>query len=165
LLLLALATCAAAAGQGLSEVPGWPAAEDFELADLQGHRHRLADSRGRVLVLAFWASWCIPCREELPSLQRAAAQLRDRDVVILGVNLGEDPETVRRFAQQQALSLPLLLDTESRVATAWQVRGLPTAFVVDRDGRVVLRANGARRWDDPELLRTLLAVTALAAGR
>ena len=159
-LLLAAATPAGAqqAGSGLTPLPDRPLAPDFTLTDLDGNRHRLADYRGRVLIVNFWATWCPPCRAEMPSMQRAWEQLEGEGIVILGIDVGEDEDTVFQFTADYPVEFPLLLDRDSAVIDRWPVRGLPTTFVVDGAGRIVYQAIGGREWDDPRLLAPVRAL-------
>ena len=156
-LWLALAATAAA-GQGLTEMPGRLAAPGFALKDMDGRLHRLSDYRGQVVIVNFWATWCPPCREEMPSMQRAWEQLRKEGIVMLGINVGEDEDTIFAFTGSYPVDFPLLLDRDSSVIQRWSVMGLPTTFVVDPEGRLRYRAIGGRAWDDPKLLAPVRAL-------
>jgi len=158
LLLLAPVTVAAPPVQTLTPLEPRPEAPDFTLVDLDGMTHRLADLRGRPVIVNFWATWCPPCRDELPSMERAWAQLRDEGIALLAINVGEDEATVFPFTANYPVSFPLLLDLDGAVIGAWPVRGLPTTFVVDPQGRIAYRAIGGRAWDDPQLLRPVRAL-------
>jgi len=130
-------------------------APDFALADIDGAIHRLSDYRGQVVIVNFWATWCPPCREEMPSMQRAWEQIQDEDIVILAIDVGEDEDTIFTFTADYPVEFPLLLDLDSRVIQEWAVRGLPTTFIVDTQGRIAYRAIGTRDWEDSALLNTL----------
>lgn len=145
----------------LTPVPTPFSAPEFALDDIDGKTWSLSALRGKVVVINFWATWCPPCREEMPAMQRAWEQLRERDVVMLAIDVGEDEDTVFLFTGQLPVELefPLLLDSDGTVVEQWPVKGLPTTFVVDREGRVVYTAVGGRRWDDPALLAPILALT------
>ncbi|MCL4470779.1 MAG: TlpA family protein disulfide reductase [Gammaproteobacteria bacterium] len=119
--------------------------------------YRLADLRGKVVLINFWATWCPPCRKELPSMERLWQQFSKEDFMVLAINVGEDADTIFAFTGtlEPALGFPLLLDRDSAVLKAWPVRGLPTTFVLDREGRVVYRAVGGREFDNPELVAQL----------
>jgi peroxiredoxin len=123
--------------------------------------HRLADHSEQVLLLNFWATWCAPCREELPTLEALHRELGDEGLAIIGVNV--DPgsaERAGRFAEQQGLGFIVLHDPEQRVASSYGVLGYPTTVVIDRDGRIVLSELGAWDWSHPDAvawLRELLA--------
>jgi|ATLU01.1.fsa_nt_gi peroxiredoxin len=142
-------------GRGLAPVQGNQIAKDFSLLDIAGKAHGLSDYRGRVLIVNFWATWCPPCREEMPSMQRAWEQLRDDNVVILGINVGEDKEAILRFTAEYPVTFPLLMDQDSRVSNEWSVLGLPSTFAIDPSGKIVYRALGSREWDNPDLLNAI----------
>jgi thiol-disulfide isomerase/thioredoxin len=111
----------------------------------------MADHAGSVVVLNFWATWCVPCRREMPALLSAAEQLREHGVVLWTVNQGDSLEQVRAFLGSLGLKIPTLLDPQLSSAVAWVVRGLPTTYVLDRKGRIRYVALGERDWDDPAL--------------
>jgi peroxiredoxin len=149
---LALLPATVQAAQGLTAVPARPLAPAFELRDPEGNIHRMSDYRGRVAIVNFWATWCPPCRAEMPSMQRAWEQIEAEGILMIGINVGEDLETVNGFTEEYPVTFPLLLDEDAKVTGEWPVRGMPTTFVVDSGGRIVYRAIGEREWDDPDLL-------------
>lgn len=140
------------AAQTLTPLENQPPAPDFELKDVDGKQHRLSDYRGKVVIVNFWATWCPPCREEMPSMQRAWERLKGDGVVMLAVNVGEDEEQVFTFTADYPVDFPMLLDQDSTVISKWPIKALPTTFVIDQEGRIVYRAVGGREWDDPALL-------------
>ncbi len=144
--------------QTLSAVTKPVAAPAFELMDLDGRPHKLADYLGKVVVLNFWATWCPPCREEMPSMQRGWEKVRDEDIVFLGVNVGEDADTVFLFLADYSVDFPLLLDKDAKVIEEYPVTGLPTTYIIDAQGRITHRAVGGRAWDDDVLLDRLRAL-------
>ena len=111
-------------------------APDFTLDTLDGNQVTLSELRGRIVVINFWATWCLPCREETPALEKAYKQYKDSDVLILGVNLTNQDSVrdVESFAQEFGLTYPILLDRDGSVGYLYQVNGLPTTFFVNRDG-------------------------------
>ncbi len=144
--------------QTLTPLPDLSQAPGFKLVDIDGTTHRLADYRGKVVIVNFWATWCPPCREEMPSMQRAWNELRKEDIAMLAVNVGEDEEIIFQFTANYPVEFPLLMDLDSKVVQSWPVVGLPTTFVVDTKGRLAYRAIGGRAWDDPKLLQTVRAL-------
>ena len=146
------------AGEDLQPEP-WPApAPPFHLQDMQGSYKHLSDFRGQVVIVNFWASWCQPCRQELPSLNRAWARLRESGVAMLAVNLGEEPEAVEAFLKDFPIDFPVLLDERGIYSQRWQVRALPTTFVLNTRGEIVYRVLGEKAWDDESLLNRIQAL-------
>jgi thiol-disulfide isomerase/thioredoxin len=127
----------------------------------------LRDFRGKVVVLNFWATWCEPCREEMPSLQRLRAQMSGKPVEVLTVNYGEWPQRIEPFMKREKIDLPVLLDTQKEAAKDWNAGGLPITFVVDRKGAVRYWVFGERDWSQGEPLRLVesLAAERIGAGR
>lgn len=117
-------------------------APDFVLWDLEGNEVSLSRLRGRPVVLNFWASWCPPCRMEMPDLAAAYQAHKDEGVVFVGVNFLEDADRVREFVQWAEISFPVVLDLRGEVVGAYQVRALPSTFFIDGDGTIVRRYIG-----------------------
>jgi peroxiredoxin len=158
--LLAASTAAALAApdQGLTPLPDQPPAPAFDLRDQDGRRQRLADYLGKPVILNFWATWCPPCRAEMPAMQRAHAALAQEGIAVLAVNVGDDAEAVDEFLTETPVDFPLPMDRDSQVAQRYPLKGLPTTFVIDPQGRLVYRAEGERAWDDPKLLAPVRAL-------
>ncbi|MGB5540826.1 MAG: TlpA disulfide reductase family protein [Gammaproteobacteria bacterium] len=159
LMLLSLLTLPAQAGQLLTPVPGKVPAPDFTLQDTEGRPHRLSDYRGKTVIINFWTTWCPPCREEIPSMNRAWNALKDDGVVILAINMGEDEDTIFVFTADYPADFPLLLDRGGEVIAQWPVKGLPTTYVIAPDGTIAFRAIGGREWDEAgfmEQIRSLM---------
>jgi peroxiredoxin len=154
-LLLLCCGLAGAADQTMTPLPGGVMAPDFTLPDTHGKLHRLSDYRGRPVIVNFWATWCPPCREEIPSMNRAWRILSEAGVVLLAVDVGEDADTVFVFTADYPAEFPLLLDVSGEVISQWPVKGLPTSYVIAPDGTLAYRAIGGRAWDAPELLDTI----------
>ncbi|MGH7311369.1 MAG: TlpA family protein disulfide reductase, partial [Candidatus Rokuibacteriota bacterium] len=106
----------------------------------------LTELRGKVIVVNFWASWCAECRPEMPALDRLHREFAAQGLAVIGVNAREDRDAVRRYARELGLSFPLLLDPGGKVNDVYGVIGLPTTFVIGRDGRAVAFAVGPREW-------------------
>ncbi|RLQ21347.1 TlpA family protein disulfide reductase [Seongchinamella sediminis] len=120
-----------------------PLATDFELPMLSGDGvMTLSEHRGDVVYLSFWASWCVPCRLEMPHLQSLWEQHRDQGFEVIGINVDEDPEAARQFARDHGIEFPLVRDADRSVATAYRVVGYPSHYLVGRDGRVHFSALG-----------------------
>lgn len=130
-LALAIAGCAPGASVGTRK---GAIAADFSLPTLDGGAQNLRDYRGRVVVLNFWASWCGPCRAEMPDLQVAYEELRDRGLVVVGINQGEAQERAQSFVREFSLTFPILLDQGQDIGRQYGVRAYPTTFIIDRKG-------------------------------
>ena len=126
-------------------------APDFQLIDLQGNWQVLPDYRGKVVLLNFWATWCGPCRVEMPSMERVYQDLKDEGFAILAIS--SDPQgsiVTRPFVVSQGLTFPILHDSDYRVSGRYGVRTLPMSFLIDRNGTLTQRVFGARDWNSPE---------------
>ena len=146
----------AAQGGALTPVPGTPAAPALTLPDIDGRPVDLAAHRGRLVLVNFWATWCPPCRREFPSLSRVQKLFKPAELAVLAVNVGEDAETIFSFAGSSDIAL--LLDRDSAAMRRWPVKGLPTTFIVDRQGRLALRAVGGRDFDNAAIVAQLRAL-------
>ena len=130
LLLAAMATAATAAVAPQSPAP------DFTLRALAGPNLKLAEQRGRVVLVNFWATWCGPCREELPQLAKLHDKYRAAGLVLLGVNVDDDPRKAAELATRLGLRFPVLLDTDKQVSRRYDMSAMPATFLIDRDGVV-----------------------------
>ncbi|MEZ5542699.1 MAG: TlpA disulfide reductase family protein [Pseudomonadota bacterium] len=133
---------------GILHVDGVPAPA-LALADLDGTPYDLAQTQGHWRFVHFWASWCGPCRREMPSIQQLLPLLGDTDLEIVLVNTAETEDEVFAFLAAVAPDLVPLLDSDGLVTEAWQPRGLPATFLVDPAGRIRYQALGGRPWTEP----------------
>lgn len=145
----------ASAAAAESQIKPWTGAvtPKLALADLAGGRVDLGDLRGRVVVVNFWATWCGPCKDELPSLQRLRERFAGKSVEVITVNYGEFPSRVRPFLEKEKVALRVLLDTQKDAARDWGVGGLPMTFIIDAQGRARYSAFGELDWSTGEPLR------------
>lgn len=151
--LLPLAATASEPPEGLITLDGRPAPA-LKLADLDGKVTDLASLRGRWVMVHFWASWCTPCRRELPAIA-AMAKTRPASLALVMVNTAETDDEVFAFLSAVAPELTTLLDRDGRVTERWQPRGLPSTYFVDPQGRLRYLALGGRPWDSPAYRRFL----------
>jgi len=153
-------TVLAAAPSGAADLKPWSGGPTpgLELRELDGRVHRLADYRGRVVLVNFWATWCVPCRDEMPSIQRLKEKLGGRPFEVLAVNLDEPEARVRKFLTQMKVDFTVLLDPEKKVAQAWAARILPASFVIGPDGRIRYSLVGDLDWDDELVVSRLSAL-------
>ncbi len=120
---------------------------NFELNNLDGLKKQLTDYRGKVVFLNFWATWCGPCRIEMPSMEKVYKKFKEDGLVVLAVNLGESSTIVREFMEEYNLSFPVLMDKDNSVAALYGVRSIPTTYLIDREGNILGMAVGAREWN------------------
>jgi thiol-disulfide isomerase/thioredoxin len=150
---------AAAAERTMDPESGRPPAGDFVLGSTTGETYRLEDLRGQWVLVSFWATWCAPCLEEMPTLERLYRDMAEEGLEILAVHAGPGGDKVGAFLERVPVSFPVLLDEDLSIG-GWDVMALPTAVLVDPAGRRVYRAVGARDWDVPAMkafLRDLMA--------
>lgn len=170
------ALCAGAATVAALGLPGtarathvvkpWPAAKPvpaLDLAALDGKRWRLDGAGGQVVVLNFWATWCEPCRAEMPSLEALAARRRRDGLTVVAINYRESPEVIQQFLARMSFKVPILLDADGDATVAWTPRVFPSTVLIGRDGLPVHTVLGDLDWGGEEA-RTLLDPM-LAVGR
>jgi len=129
------------------------------LKDTKGKSHNLAAYKGKVVLVNFWATWCPPCLEEMPSMQRLKGKMSGRPFVMLGVNSGEPRADVDDFLKRIKVDFTILLDQDSAVTRRWKVFGLPTSFLIDKQGKVRYTLTGTTEWDGKDtttLIESLL---------
>jgi peroxiredoxin len=119
-------------------------APDFTLKSLDGPNLRLQEQRGKVVLLNFWATWCGPCREEMPQLNKLYEKYRPSGFTLLGVNVDEDSRNAAGIAGQMGVKFPVLLDGDKRVAKLYDLSAMPSTVLIDRDGRVRFLHRGYR---------------------
>nr|WP_320116408.1 TlpA disulfide reductase family protein [uncultured Desulfuromonas sp.] len=138
-------------------------APDFELSSLHGETVRLSALRGKVVVLNFWATWCPPCREEVPSMQQLHEMMTGTEFVMLAVNIEQDGrQTVPVFLQKNPADFTILFDESGQVRKSYGVAKYPETFVIDPQGRIVEKVVGSINWSQPrvvEFMRGLLPRT------
>jgi thiol-disulfide isomerase/thioredoxin len=157
-LLVALLSGPALA-KGLKELTSRPTPQ-LALPALGGGQFDFQQLRGKVVLVNFWATWCPPCRQEMPSMQRLNDKLAGRPFAILGVNVGETPAQVNAFLKIVPVGFPIVLDEKGKNLEAWQVFAFPTSYLVDKQGRIRYGLFGSIEWDEPEavqLIEKLLA--------
>ena len=155
---LLLLPAAASADGDFSPVPPAPPVE-LRLPDLDGRERTLDELEGKVVLVNFWASWCIPCVTEMPSIQRLAEAMRDKPFAVIGVNVGEAELRVKTMVRRLGITFPVLLDKDSAVFNRWGATVLPTTYVLDGEGVVRYLGRGPLEWDGVEIkgaLRGLL---------
>ena len=142
----------------MSRLPAGNIAVPFELTTLDGKVVKSSDLAGKVVLVNFWATWCGPCKEEMPSLARLQKQLDPAEFTLLTVTTDLQRQGIAHFLSQLGVSLPVLFDEDQDVSRSFMVRGLPTTIVVARDGTLLGRAVGPRAWDSPEAVAVMRQV-------
>jgi peroxiredoxin len=164
--------------QGLSAVPGWAQAKinykvipnlepmkeiaptpDFTLASLEGKKMSLKDFRGRLVFLNFWATWCVPCREEMPAMEKLYQEFKDKNFVVLAVNVKDRKQAALDFVKELKLTYPTAFDPEGQVGLLYGAWGLPTTYLIGSKGEGLARAWGPAEWYAPparKLIKELL---------
>jgi len=152
ILLCALPACSRKQQAALQGNP----APDFSLKDLSGNQVRLSDLRGKVVVLNFWATWCPPCREEIPSMMRLDRAMTEKDFRMLAVSIDEGgKDAVTEFFRKSGTSLPVLFDTDQAVGKRYGLTGVPETFVIDKKGVILKKVVGAMDWSNPQVIEYL----------
>jgi peroxiredoxin len=140
---------------GLQSITPAIQAPNFTLKDIDGKTIQLSDFRGKIVIVNFWATWCPPCREEIPSMNEAMKKLNNKKFVMLGINMAEEADTVLEFSNNTAIDFTVLLDTTGEASAKWPMKGLPTTFIVNPQGKIIYRAIGSRDWSSDSLLKEL----------
>ena len=126
-------------------------APEFNLENLAGDSITLSSYRGKIVLLNFWATWCPPCRAEMPSMQKLQDRYAGDDMTVLAVDLQESRAAVEKFVDEYELAFAIPLDTDGRVGALYGVRSIPTTYIIGRDGMVIAGAVGGRDWSTEEV--------------
>ncbi|MDH5218923.1 MAG: TlpA family protein disulfide reductase, partial [Gammaproteobacteria bacterium] len=130
----------------------------FSLVDVNGQQHAQKDFTGKVRVINFWATWCPPCVEEIPSLNRLREKMQGKAFELISIDYAESSEKVNEFMKRVAVDFPVLIDPDGRTAGEWQVVSFPSTFVIGPDGRIRYGANAAIHWGTDEVVSKLNAL-------
>lgn len=130
----------------------------LDLKDMRGVRRKLADYKGKIVLVSFWASWCPPCIKEMPSMNRLYAHLDKKKFEILAVNVGEKKAEIKKFLRQHKVDFPVLLDTEKKAYLDWKVYVVPTNFLIDKNGKLIAGSVGAIDWQSREVVTKIQAL-------
>jgi len=144
--------------RGLQPYTGNPLPPPLQLSDIDGRTQDLAQLRGRVVLVNFWASWCPPCVHEMPSMQRLKEKLAGRPFTILAVNMAETDKDVRAFLSKMKVDFAVPMDRDGTVLKSWKVFVFPTSFVLDAQGNIRLGVFGEVEWDSPEVMEKLIGL-------
>ena len=125
-------------------------APDFSLEDLSGRRLGLKDLRGKVVFVNFWATWCVPCRQEMPTMEKIHRELKEQGLEVVAINVSESKKEVRRFFDELGLTFISLLDKDGKVSEEYGAWAIPLSYFINRKGEFVGKVNGYRKWDSQE---------------
>jgi thiol-disulfide isomerase/thioredoxin len=147
-LAAALLLAGAALGAQATELKRWDggATPALSVEDLQGQTHSLADYRGKVVLVNFWATWCEPCREEMPSIDRLRDSLKGKPFEVLAVNMAEPLSRIEKFMAAMPLGFAIVRDRQGAASKAWKAKLLPASYLIGRDGRIHYVAYGELDW-------------------
>ena len=153
-----LASIAIAAIAAVASLTLTRPAPEVKFSTLAGDTFSTSELRGKVVLVNFWATWCDPCRAEMPAMNKLRASLAGRPFAVLAVNLAESESRIRRFMEQVPLEFVVLLDRDSGAAKAWKARVLPVSFVLDAGGRIRYSALGEIDWAQDGVRKAILAL-------
>ncbi len=138
----------------MDPVSGSPKAGDFSLENVSGKSTSLSDYKGKFVLLNFWATWCAPCRKEMPAMDNLHNEFGGGGLEVVGIHVGPSLAGVKKFLEAVPVTFSILMDKDMSLAS-WDVRGLPTTFLISPDGKLIYKAVGEREWDSPEMVKFL----------
>jgi peroxiredoxin len=154
-LLLCLSLSISACGEVPSVATVGITAPDFTLLDRKGNTWTLSELKGQVVFVNFWATWCPPCKEEMPSMQNLYSMLPQDKFKMLAILQNDKPESADSFAENLGITLPILYDTSNSVGPKYGLTGLPETFIIDKDGRLREKFIGPAQWDSPKFVQLI----------
>ncbi|MDH5765207.1 MAG: TlpA family protein disulfide reductase [Gammaproteobacteria bacterium] len=158
ILLMMLLSCMQVSATNLKIFKGDDQVPALQLQDLQGKVHNLNDYKGQVVLLQFWATYCPPCRKEMPSMNNLQKKMADVPFKILAVDMGESRAEVDEFISQVKPEFTILMDPEGESIAAWKVYAAPSNFIIDTQGKIRYTLYGGVEWDSPEMVKQLKAL-------
>ena len=144
--------------------PAMPRAPDFNLRDTNGNLASLSGYRGGMVLLNFWATWCGPCRDEMPSMENLSRTFGDQALSVVAVNQRENAATVNKFMRTHGLNFTTPLDTDGRVAASYRVYGIPVTYLMDRNGQALGMKSGSKDWASPEVIAAFRKLVGKGSG-
>ncbi|MCL2196590.1 MAG: TlpA family protein disulfide reductase [Treponema sp.] len=125
---------------------------DFTLQFLNGGSAALSSFKGKVVILNFWATWCPPCRAEMPSMEKLYNQFKAQGLEMLAVNIAEKNNTVNQFIKNNHYTFPVMMDSDRRISSIYGIEAIPTTYIIDREGKIIGRITGSIQWDMPHVI-------------
>ncbi|GMO39906.1 MAG: hypothetical protein Ta2B_19700 [Termitinemataceae bacterium] len=132
--------------------------KDFTLKLTNGQSVTLSSLKGKVIFLNFWATWCPPCRAEMPSMEKLYQRFKDKGLEFIAVDISESSSDVQKFLNENKLTFPVALDSDHKVSDAYGIRYIPTTFIIDRSGKIIIESTGGRQWDSAEIFAAFEAL-------
>ena len=155
LLVFVFTSISSASAEGLMDpISGSPKAGGFNLEGVDGRKVSLDDFKGKFVLLNFWATWCAPCRKEMPAMSNLHNEFGGEGLEVVGVHVGPSLAGIKKFLEAVPVSFTILIDKDMGLAS-WGVQGLPTTFLINPEGKLVYKAIGEREWDSPEMMKFL----------
>lgn len=133
----------------------------FSLPDLNDNMHSLADYQGNIVLVQFWATYCTPCRKEMPTMNKLIKKMQGKPFKIVTINMAEPRSAVEQFIQEVPVDFPVLMDTKGATIGEWKVFAAPANFILDKKGNIIFTLYGAIDWDSDEMVKKLSALTTL----
>jgi peroxiredoxin len=137
---------------GILALPNKTPPVEFALPDPKGRIIRISEFRRKIVFLNFWTTWCYACVIEMPAMEKLHKEFKDRDFVMIAINLQEPAERVKQFFKGHKLTFTALLDTEGRIGAEFAIRAIPTTYILDKEGRIIGKALGPREWDGDQAM-------------
>ena len=137
---------------GFTVFPKPQAVGNFAVQSLNGSSARLSDQRGKIVVLNFWATWCPPCKAEMPAIEKLWSKTKDKAFTIMGISIGEEPDTVKSFIARQGYSYPIFVDPSGDLGSEFGARSIPTTYILDKSGAAIAGKVGGAPYDSAEAL-------------
>jgi peroxiredoxin len=135
---------------GVREISRITLPEDISLLDLNGKKVSVADLKGRIVFIYFWSTWNADCRVEMPSMEKLYKRFKNKDFFMAAVNLNESVSRIKKFFNGHRLTFTALLDSEGKIGERFGINKVPLTFILDKDGRVIGKANGIRNWNSKQ---------------
>ena len=129
--------------------------QDFKVASLAGPEKTRSSLKGKIILLNFWATWCPPCKDEIPTIESLSRSMKGKNFDIMAVSVGEDPATVKSFVAEQKMSFPIYLDPKNSLARTYASQGIPTTYLLDKEGRFIAGMVGGYDYSNPEFVALL----------
>jgi peroxiredoxin len=148
----------AASGQ-LKPYTGSLGQSDINLPDMQGNMHSLEDYKGNIVLLQFWATYCTPCRKEMPTMNKLIKKMQGKPFKIVTVNMAESKHEVANFIQQVQVDFPVLLDSDGSTVGKWKVFAAPANFILDKKGHIIFTLYGAIDWSSEDMVKKITRLT------